>query len=128
MINTTYIYSYTEIETNFIVGVKMKKNNWSVIKFRGDTKKKSFTTDEALEIAKLLNINFSKSKFDIEQFTMGINVELEHGLISPETNVSFNDPILTGKIALAHLNEIPDYYTRLKALEDDASKYWSNKK
>lgn len=106
----------------------MKKNNWSVIKFRGDNKKKSFTTHEALEIAKILNINFSKSKFDIDQFTMGINVELEHGLISPETNVTFNDPVLTGKIALAHLNEFPDYYTRLKILEDDAAKYWNSKK
>lgn len=106
----------------------MKKNNWSVIKFRGDSVQKSFTIDEATKIAKILNIDFSKSKFDLEQFTMGINVELEHGLISLETNVTFNDPILTGKIALAHLNEFPDYYTRLKILEDEANKYWSNKK
>lgn len=127
-INTAYIYSYTEIEINFIVGVKVKKNNWSVIKFRGDSVQKSFTIDEATKIAKILNIDFSKSKFDLEQFTMGINVELEHGLISLETNVTFNDPILTGKIALAHLNEFPDYYTRLKILEDEANKYWSNKK
>ena len=51
---------------------------------------------------------------------MGLEVELEHGLRDPETNVTNNDLILTGKIALAHLNEIPDYYTRLNKMEKEA--------
>jgi hypothetical protein len=84
--------------------------------------KKGFTVKEAEEIGKELNINWGK--FDIEQFRLGLVVELEHGLRSPETNVTGDDPILTGKIALAHLNEFPDYYTRLGKLEEEAKKYW----
>lgn len=89
------------------------------------TAKTSFTTTEALEIARRLGIDFSKEKFDVEQFRMGLGVELEHGLRDPLTNVTGNDPILTGKIALAHLREFPDYYTRLAKLEDEAKAYWS---
>jgi len=59
------------------------------------------------------------SKIDFEQFLMGLEVELEHGSTDPRTNVTNNDPILTGKIAWAHLNELPDYYTRLKKLEHE---------
>lgn len=59
-------------------------------------------------------------EFDVEQFRMGLDVELEHGLISPATNVTNDDPVMTGKIALAHLNEFSDYYTRLKKMEEEA--------
>ena len=58
---------------------------------------------------------------------MGVNVELEHGLRDKRTNVTDNDPIITGKIALAHLYEIPDYYKRLKVLEEEGKAYWKNK-
>jgi hypothetical protein len=51
---------------------------------------------------------------------MGLDVELEHGLVDPSTDVTGNDPILTGKIALAHLNEFADYYTRLEKMERQA--------
>ena len=85
----------------------------------------SFTIDEAREIARKLKVDFSKEKFDLNQFTMGLNVELEHGTKFPNTNVTNNDPILTGKIALAHLMEFPDYYTRLKKLENEAKSYWN---
>ena len=83
--------------------------------------KTTFTTTEAREIAKTLGIDFSKEKFDLEQFRMGLDVELEHGTISPKTNVTNDDYILTAKIALAHLNEFPDYYTRLSRMEKDAT-------
>jgi len=63
------------------------------------------------------------SKFDVEQFRKGIDVELEHGLHDPNTNVTNDDPILTGKIALAHLNEFPDYYTRLEEMEEAAEEF-----
>lgn len=69
-------------------------------------------------IALLLGIDFKKSMFDLDEFWMGVNTELEHGKISSQTNVTTGDPIITGKIALAHLNEFSDYYKRLKALED----------
>ena len=55
---------------------------------------------------------------------MGMDVELEHGVRSPKTNVTNDDPLMTGKIALAHLNEFADYYTRLSEMEKEADKYW----
>ena len=82
------------------------------------TNKKSFTTSEARQIGEKLGIDWSK--FDIEQYRMGLDVELEHGVVDLHTNVTNDDPIITGKIALAHLNEIPDYYTRLDKMEKEA--------
>ena len=79
---------------------------------------KSFTTTEAQEIGDKLNIDWQKYSF--EEFCMGLEVELEHGSRDPQTNVTNNDLLLTAKIALAHLKEIPDYYTRLKKMEDEA--------
>ena len=83
--------------------------------------KKSFTPDEALAVATELEIDFKALKCDLEQFRMGLDVELEHGLRSPKTNVSGDDWNITGKIALAHLKEFPDYYTRLAVLEREAA-------
>ena len=82
------------------------------------TIKKDFTTEEAKQIGEELGIDWSN--FDVEQYRMGLDVELEHGLIDPHTNVTNDDPIMTGKIALAHLNEFPDYYTRLDIMEREA--------
>jgi len=86
------------------------------------TNKKHFTSEEAKRIGEELGIDWTK--FDVEQFRMGMDVELEHGLRDPKTNVTNDDPLMTGKIALAHLNEFPDYYTRLKKMEKEAEKYW----
>ena len=83
-------------------------------------KKKQFKTKEAKNIGEMLGNKWSR--FDVEQFRMGLNVELEHGTRDPSTDVTGNDPILTGKIALAHLNEFPDYYTRLHEMEREAKK------
>lgn len=80
--------------------------------------KKSFTSSEAKQIGEQLGIDWTK--FNEEQFRMGLDVELEHGTVDPHTNVTNNDPIMTGKIALAHLNELTDYYTRLKEMEEEA--------
>lgn len=80
--------------------------------------KKHFTAKEAKRIGETLDIDWSK--FDVEQYRMGLDVELEHGLVDPHTNVTNDDPIITGKIALAHLNEFPDYYTRLEKMEREA--------
>jgi hypothetical protein len=79
---------------------------------------KHFTAQEAREIGQELGIDWKS--FDVEQFRMGLDVELEHGLVDPQTNVTDDDPILTGKIALAHLNEFSDYYTRLYEMEEEA--------
>jgi hypothetical protein len=80
--------------------------------------KKNFTASEAKKIGDRLGIRWDK--FDVDQFRIGMDVELEHGLRDPSTNVSNDDPMITGKIALAHLNEIPDYYDRLEKMEEGA--------
>lgn len=79
---------------------------------------KQFTTEEAKAIGDKLGIDWDQ--FDIEQFRMGLAVELEHGSHDAETNVTNDDVIVTGKIAWAHLKEIPDYYTRLAKMESEA--------
>lgn len=80
--------------------------------------KQQFSTEEARLIGMELNIDWSQ--IDLEQFRRGLEIELEHGAIDPETNVTGDDPVLTGKIAWAHLKEIRDYYTRLDHLEAEA--------
>ncbi len=86
------------------------------------SEKKVFTSEQAQSTGEKLGIDWSK--FDVEQFRMGMDVELEHGKSNPHTNVSNDDIILTGKIALAHLMEYPDYYTRLQKMEAEAEEYW----
>ena len=88
--------------------------------------KKKFTSEEAKKIGEKLGIDWSK--FDVEQFRRGMDIELEHGTVDPHTNVTNDDPLTTGKIALAHLNEYADYYTRLDELEGEAEEYWEGKK
>lgn len=84
------------------------------------TGKKEFTLEEAEAIARDLEIDLAAEGIELEQFRMGLGVELEHGRHDPETDVTGDDPLITGKIALAHLREIPDYYTRLAAMEAEA--------
>jgi hypothetical protein len=88
------------------------------------TEKQTFTEADALEIGQQVGIDWRAVKFDIEQFRMGLNVELEHGRQDSRTNVTDDDRIVTGKIAWAHLNEFPDYYTRLAKMELEAEEYW----
>lgn len=84
--------------------------------------KKHFTAEEAEQIGEKLGIDWAK--FDVEQFRMGMDVEIEHGTVDPNTNVTNDDPLMTGKIALAHLNEIRDYYTRLEKMEQEGEAFW----
>ncbi len=84
--------------------------------------KKSFTAKEAREVGEKLGIDWLK--FDINQFRRGMDIELEHGTVNANTNVSNDDPVITGKIALAHLNEFPDYYDRLEKMEEEAKRHW----
>jgi hypothetical protein len=82
-----------------------------------------FSFDKAKQIGDSLGIDWYK--FSIEQFRMGLEVELEHGARDPETNITNDDPILTGKIALAHLKGFPDYYTRLQKMEKESDESWA---
>jgi len=84
---------------------------------------KHFYREDAKKVGETLGVDWSK--FDIEQFRMGLDVELEHGIRNEHTDVTHDDEIMTGKIALAHLNEFPDYYSRLKKMEDEAKEFYN---
>ena len=79
-----------------------------------------FTTEEAQSYGARIGIDWSTAPYDVEEFRSGMEVELEHGSHDPETDVTGDDPIVTAKIARAHLNEFPDYYTRLDRMEKEA--------
>ena len=83
---------------------------------------KSFSADDARRVGEQIGIDWATAPFDVEQFRAGKDVELEHGLHDLATNVTGDDEIVTGKIALAHLNEFPDYYTRLERMEEEAKR------
>jgi hypothetical protein len=86
------------------------------------TGRTSFTADEARRVGEEIGIDWASAPFDVEQFRMGMDVELEHGLHDLLTNVTDSDPLVTGKIALAHLKEFSDYYTRLERMEEEAKR------
>jgi DNA-directed RNA polymerase alpha subunit len=83
-----------------------------------------FSSEQAREAGESIGIDWANSPFGVDQFRMGMDVELEHGTHDPETNVTDDDVIVTAKIARAHLNEFPDYYTRLATMEAEAEAYW----
>ena len=87
--------------------------------------RREFTAEEARRYGSDVGVDWERAPFDVEQLRIGMNVELEHGLHDLLTNVSDDDPHVTAKIALAHLNEFPDYYTRLERLEEEAKRDWS---
>jgi hypothetical protein len=77
--------------------------------------KRSFTQDEANDLWNQLGL--SEEKYNREEFYKGINVELEHGT-KGDWNITNNDPIMTAKIALVHMDESPTYYKDLKRYVD----------
>ena len=83
------------------------------------------TSDEAKRVGDEIGVDWSR--FDLEQFRLGMDVEYEHGSHDPQTDVTGDDPILTGKIALAHMKEFPDYYLRLERMEEEAARDWATK-
>ena len=89
------------------------------------TEKRRTTTEEARRVGDAIGVDWTR--FDLEQFRAGMDVEFEHGSHDPQTNVTDDDPVMTGKIALAHMKEFPDYYTRLEQMERDAEDYWAER-
>ena len=81
-----------------------------------------FSADDARQVGAEIGIDWDSASFDLEQFRKGMEVELEHGRHDPATNVTDDDPVVTGKIALAHLKEFHDYYTRLERMEEQAKR------
>ena len=84
--------------------------------------KKVFNEAHAKKLGDAYGLKWDK--FDAKQLADGMNVELEHGTADLATNVTNDDETVTMKIALAHLNEFPDYYVRLKKMEDEAEAFW----
>ena len=84
------------------------------------------TLEDARRIGDAIGIDWQR--FDLEQFRRGIDVELEHGARDPQTDVTHDDPIVTGKIAFAHMKEFPDYYERLERMEKDARRDWATRR
>jgi hypothetical protein len=82
------------------------------------TETRRTSTEEARRVGDAIGVEWER--VDLEQLRAGMDVELEHGSHDPQTDVTHDDPILTGKIALAHLKEFPDYYERLEQMEREA--------
>ena len=76
------------------------------------------TPEEAREVGDQIGVDWDR--FDLEQFRAGMDVEYEPGTHDPQTDVTGDDPVVTGKIALAHMKEFPDYYDRLRRMEQEA--------
>ncbi len=89
------------------------------------SEKKHFSIEDAKRVGEKIGVDFNK--FDLEQFRTGMDVELEHGTVDSATNVTDDDEIMTGKIALAHMKEFPDYYERLEKMEKEAEAFWDKK-
>ncbi len=81
-----------------------------------------FSREATRQIADALEIDWNKKAFDMEQFHSGLEVELEHGPHYPATDITHDDSILIGKLVLAHLNQFPDYYTRLARMRAAAER------
>jgi DNA-directed RNA polymerase alpha subunit len=90
------------------------------------TQHRLFSQEEARRIGDAIGINWDE--YDIDEFRAGLSIELEHGSHDPETDVIGDDVNKAGKIAWAHLKELPDYYTRLKKMEEEGEAYWESKK
>ena len=89
------------------------------------TEQRRTTTEEAKRVGDAIGVDWTR--FDVDQFQAGMDVEFEHGSHDPQTDVTGDDPIVTGKIALAHMKEFPDYYERLERMERDAEQEWAEK-
>jgi uncharacterized protein DUF5661 len=99
---------------------RLTSNRVESFTIKGMASRSSFTRDEARAAGERIDVDWGSAPFDLEQFRMGMDVELEHGTREPETNVTDDDVITTAKIARAHFNEFPDYYTRLAKMEAEA--------
>lgn len=89
------------------------------------TEHRRTTPEEARSVGDAIGVNWER--FDLEQFRAGMDVEYEHGSHDPQTDVTGDDPIITAKIALAHMKEFPDYYERLERMEEEAKRDWAER-
>ena len=87
------------------------------------TEKRRTTLEEARRVGDLIGVDWQT--YALDQFRVGMDVEFEHGARDSQTDVTNDDPVLTGKIALAHMKEFPDYYERLERMEEEAKRDWA---
>lgn len=87
----------------------LKIRDWTKLK------KAAATKDEAKKV--LAAVNTEKMSIDVEEFRIGLDVELEHGTRFKDANVTNNHPLVTGMIVLAHMKESLDYYKLLDVAE-----------
>lgn len=92
---------------------------------RGHDREAETTTEEARKVGDAIGVDWRR--FDLEHLRAGMDVEFEHGSHDPQTDVTHDDPVTTGKIALAHMKEFPDYYERLERMEAEAEQEWAAK-
>lgn len=90
--------------------------------------RKQFSPNDAKRIGDVLGIPWGR--FDVDQFRMGLNIELERGRRDPQTGLDREHPVVAGVIVLARLNEMPDYYVRLSSMENKAEprKSWPRRR
>ena len=100
-------------------GRKSNAEGWRV------TEQRRTTPEQARQVGDEIGVDWDR--FDLEQFRSGMDVEYEHGSHDPQTDVTGDDPIITGKIALAHMKEFPDYYERLERMEREAERDWATR-
>ncbi|MGD2060667.1 MAG: hypothetical protein PVF87_07375 [Acidimicrobiia bacterium] len=84
-----------------------------------------FSIEDAAAALAAAKIDISGERFALEDVRMGMEVEMEHGTRFPDLDVTGDDPVVTAKIALAHLREFPDYYQRLEVMEREAEAAWA---
>jgi hypothetical protein len=89
------------------------------------TEQRRTPPEQARQVGDEIGVDWDR--FDLEQFRAGMDVEFEHGSHDPQTDVTGDDPIVTGKIALAHMKEFPDYYERLERMEREAEHDWARR-
>jgi len=109
------------------LAIRVIRQRRAVRRLRAMGDKSEFSSEQARAAGERIGIDWATSPFDVEQFRMGMDVELEHGTSDLQTNVTDDDQTVTAKIARAHLNEFPDYYSRLAVMEAEAEAYWASK-
>lgn len=84
-----------------------------------------FTIEDTSNALTEAGIDISGEMYGLDQVRAGMNVELEHGTRFQDLDVTGDDPVITLKIALAHLREFPDYYERLAVMEREGDAAWA---
>ena len=89
-------------------------------------KRKQISSEEAKRIGETIHIDWEQ--IDLEQFRQGLMGNHEQAAIDPETGLTYDGVLLTGKVILDHMQEFPDYFTRLEKLKAEADEYQARRR